>query len=378
MNEKFASYKVAWSSKEIESLREKIRGFRLPLQPSDSGWKYGSDPQFLNELRNFWADGYDFEEAQRYLNTYPQFIGEVEPNVDLHFVHVIGDSQGKRPLLLAHGWPSSILEFWKIIEPLCFPSKFGGSSDDAFDIVIPTLPGFGASYKPKAPIASDETARWYNMLMQQLGYKQYYVHGADIGSDVAWHMASAFPDALIGLRLNDVKPNKTISVWPSEFKWLYDSNKANKKLGAYYQLQNTRPESLAFAMVDNPVGQLAWIVERFHDWADLRARSFEQVFTKTELLNNVMIYFMTDSFTTSTWFYYARAQRGTIDRKIEVRTGISPFPDQRTPPLPKSYAARNFELVYWKNPKSGGHFAALEEPEEFVTILREWAKVVGK
>lgn len=368
----FDEARVAWA-------RERARAWTMPRLPDDAGWRYGCDPAFLAGLRDHWLDGFDLAAAAAELNRLPQGTARIE-DLDLHVVHVVGEAEGRRPLLLTHGWPGSVYEFWGVIEPLAFPSRHGGRSEDAFDVVVPALPGFGFSGKPAAPIGARTTARLFDRLMrEELGYPRYLAQGGDWGAGVSAWLGIDHAAGVRGIHLNyllvqpDAEPETGAErAWRSAFQ------ETQGRLGAYAQLQGTRPLSLGYAMTEEPVAQLAWLVERFHDWADLRERPFEAVFTKDQLLTNAMLYVLTDAFATATW-YYAGAQAEGVrrmppGRRVEVPTAFSAYPDPRAPNPPREWVERGYALTRWREMPRGGHFAAMEVPDLFVADLRDWAR----
>ena len=370
---------VAFEPEKVERTLAQVRAFRMPNVPKDAAWHYGCDPTFLEELRSYWLDGFDLAAAAERLNRYPQGQVTIE-DLDLHVVHVVGEAQGRRPLLLSHGWPGSIYEFWSVIEPLAFPSRHGGKAEDAFDLVIPALPGFGFSGKPTTPIGARTTARLFDTLMREvLGYEHYLAQGGDWGAGVSAWLALDHASAVRGIHLNylltqpDAEPET-----PAELAWKADFDEAQRRLGAYAMLQGTKPLSLGYAMADNPVAQLAWIVERFHDWADLREKPLEAAFSKDTLLTNGMLYILTDAFPTATWYYAGAVAEGVRrmprGRKVEVPTAFAAYPDPRTAMPPREWVERGYALTRWREMPRGGHFAAMEAPDLFVEDLREWAR----
>jgi Epoxide hydrolase N terminus len=330
-------YKVVWTDQQLESLRVKIKAFRFPRSIPGSGWKYGMDPEYLRELITYWANGFDMEGAARNLNRYPQYVTRVE-DLDIQFISVIGEggpNKARLQLLSTHGWPGSTFEFWNVIEPLAFPSRFGASSDVAFDLIIPSLPGHGASGKPVRPIGARTTARLWDKLKA------------------------------IHLNLMIVAPQV-----PAEAEKIFyvDAEEDEKLWGAYYQLQATEPQSLAYATVDNPVAQAEWLIQRFYQWSDKRTRSFDQVFSMDQLLTNVMIYVMNDTFQTSTWFYTGSQEEHVkqmpYGARVRVPTGFASYSgDARSPTPPRSIVEKGYNLQYWADVPHGGHFAAMEVPE---------------
>ena len=376
-------FEVAWPEAEVDAVLAQVRRFPWPPAPAvEDGWAYGCDAAYLKALCDFWTEAYDWRAAMAELNRFPQFTARIE-DFDIHFVHVVGEAGGRRPLLLSHGWPGSHYEFWRVIEPLAFPSRFGGRPEDAFDVVVPSLPGYGFSSKPAAPIGQRATARLFDKLMtQQLGYGRYLAQGGDWGALVTTWLGVDYPEHVAGVHLNmlGLTPG-TDPASAEEAEWLKRQRRAIDRLGAYNRLQRTRPQSLAWLAAGNPVGQAAWIAERFHDWADLSARSMDEVFPKPRLLANIMIYVMSGSVPTAAWYY-----RGLMDEgggrlppgaRCAVPTAYASFPgDALSEPPPRSLLERGYDLVRWTDMPRGGHFAAMEEPDLLVDDVRAWAKTL--
>lgn len=298
----------------------------------------------------------------------------------LHFVHVVGEAEGQRPLLLSHGWPSAVFEFWSVIQPLAFPSRHGGRAEDAFDLVIPSLPGFGYSGKPKRLIDQRETAHLFDRLMAGvLGYGRYLAQGGDWGALVTAMLGLNHADHARAIQITmppqPAEPPETAA----ERRWAEAMQAVEKKLGAYARLQASKPQSLAWAMEGNPVGQASWIVERFHDWGDLRERPFDAVFTRRDqLLTNAMLYLMPDAFTTSVW-YYAAALEGKTRKlqRVGVPTAFTSYPDPRHPRPPRSLVEKGYNVTRWTEMPRGGHFPAMEVPDLWVEDVRAWGRETG-
>ena len=377
-----APFEVAWDAAEIGRLLDRVRAYEFPRVPEGSGWELGCDERFLRDLCAYWVDRYDWRAAMQALNRYPQFTAQVD-GFTLHFVQVVGEAQGRRPLILSHGWPSSHFEFWDVIEPLAFPSRHGGKAEDAFDLVIPSLPGFGFSEKPRRLVDQRETARLFDKLMAEvLGYGRYLAQGGDWGALVTAMLGLEHADHARAIQITMLLPRPAASPETEEEKRWAEAMRANQqKLGAYSELQGSKPQSLALAMSGNPVGQAAWIIERFHDWADLRERPFDAVFTRDQLLTNAMIYLMGDAFTTSIW-YYAAALAGKTrslptGRPVSVPTAFTFYPDPRHVWPPRSLAEKGFAVSRWREMPRGGHFPAMEVPELWVEDVRAWAREAG-
>lgn len=374
-------FSVAWSQAEIDDVLARVRAYPWPpVADIPDGWAYGCDPKYLKSLCDYWTGDFDWKAAQDELNRFPQFTAKVE-DFDLHFVHVVGEAGGRRPLLLSHGWPGSHYEFWDSIEKLAFPSRFGGDPADAFDLVIPSLPGFGFSSKPARPFSQRDTARLFNTLMTKvLGYERYHAQGGDWGSVVTSALGLDFPGSVKAIHLNMVplRPSGPPTT-REEIAWATAQGPAMDIYGAYFRLQSSKPQSVAWLGAGNPVGQAAWIAERFYDWSDRRAKPFEQVFSQRQMLINTLIYVMTGSFTTGAWYYRAMAESGGVrlpeGGRCETPTGIANFPGEalyKTPP--RSWVERAYNVVHWTDMATGGHFAAMEEPDLFVNDVRAWAR----
>ncbi|MGA0607645.1 epoxide hydrolase family protein [Phenylobacterium sp. VNQ135] len=378
-----APFEVAWTAKAVEAVLAQVRAYPWPPAPQvDDGWAYGCDARYLQALCRHWTEAYDWRAAMAELNRFPQFTARVE-EFDIHFVHLVGEAGGRRPLILTHGWPGSHYEFWEAAEKLAFPSRHGGNAEDAFDLVIPSLPGFGFSSKPARPVGQRLTARLFNSLMTEvLGYDSYLAQGGDWGGLVtSWlghdhgARAKAIHLNMIGFRPAGGPKDD------AEVAWIQRQQAMMDVMGAYFRLQASKPQSLAWMAVGNPVGQAAWIAERFHDWADLSARSLDEAFPKDRLLTNIMLYVMTGSFTTGAWYYRGLIEEGGVALKpgerCETPTAFANFPGEPlyTAP-PRSWAERAYNIVRWTDMPRGGHFAAMEEPDLFVDEIRAWGRTV--
>ncbi len=382
-------FKVQWDEPVVAHVLARVAAYPYPPAPEGGGWRYGCDADYLKALVAHWIGGYDWRAAEAELNRYPQFIAPVKDKkgveaFDIHFVHVVGEAGGKRPLLITHGWPGSHYEFWDVIDKLAFPSRHGGEATDAFDLVIPSIPGYGFSSKPKKPFGQRATARVFNTLMTEvLGYDQYLAQGGDWGGLVTGFLGLDHPAHVKAIHLNMMGLRSAAPPQgEAEIAWAQQGQAAQQAFGAYFQLQASRPQSLAWAMADNPVGQAAWIVERFHDWSDLRAKAFEDVYSFDRLLTNIMIYVMNGAFTTSVWYYRALFEEGAAalppGQRVETPTAFANFPGEalyKSPP--RSYAERAYNVSRWTEMPRGGHFAAMEEPDLYVDDVRAWAREVS-
>lgn len=370
---------VDWPEAEVARLLARVADTRLPQAPAGAGWTLGCDADLLGRVQSWWSRDYDWRAAQAQLNRHPQFIATIDGQ-DIHFLHVRGESQGRRPLLITHGWPGSQVEFWDVIEPLAFPSRHGGRAEDAFDLVLPSLPGYGFSAAPPQPIGQRATARLFDRLMTEvLGYPRYLAQGGDWGGCVTSWLGLDHGEHVRAIHLNllafrHAEPPRD----EAEGRWAQAAMQAAQMLGPYSALQRTRPMSLAWAAADNPLGQAAWILERFHDWSDLRTRAFEDVFPLDRLVTNIMLYAMTGRFTSALWYYAALVPEGMMVLPAGVRcetpTAYTNYADPVLPTPPRSKAERAYRITRWVEAPAGGHFAAMETPAFFVDDLRAWGR----
>ena len=373
-------FEVRWSEREVGLVLDQVRNYAWPPVPrAPDGWSYGCDRAYLKALCEHWTGAYDWRGAITDLNRFPQYTAQVG-DLNLHYVHVVGEAEGRRPLLLSHGWPGSHYEFWRLIEPLAYPSRFGGKSSDAFDLVIPSLPGFGFSSKPPGPIGPRATARLFNALMTEvLGYRTYLAQGGDWGGAVTSWLGRDHSQAARAIHLNMLWFRLTDEpATDAERAWVKEQTALEPSVNGYFRLQSSKPQSLAWLGAGNPVGQAAWIAERFHDWSDLRFRPLDEVHPKDQLLTNIMIYVMTGSFTTSSWFYRGAVEEGDLFApgvRCETPTAFASFPGEgRLRPPPRTIGERGYNIVRWTEMPSGGHFAAMEEPRLLIDDIRAWAR----
>ena len=370
-------FEVAWTAAELEPVRAAAGSFRWPPPIPGSDWDYGCDPGFLRRFCGYLSNGYDLAAAVAELNRYPQVTADVGAGVELHAVHLPSDRPGSVPLLMLHGWPGSHYEFWPALDRLSDPGRDG----PAFDLVIPSLPGYGFSGPLTEPAGPKKTAGWLHALMRdRLGYERYLVQGTDWGVVIAPWLARQQPDAVRGIHLDNfaVLAAGDDANDAMTRDWRRRHADRDAALGGYHRLQTTRPQSLAYAMTGNPVAQAAWILERFHDWSDLRGRTLEEVYGLDRLVTSVLLYVLTGTFTTSTWMYLGAAQENAAElpAPLAVPTGYCAWPEPRSAQPDRTVVERHYNLVHWHQPGRGGHFAPTEEPAAFAADLVSWAAAV--
>lgn len=365
---------------------EAYRWFDPPQGGTDTAWVHGMSTAVLKDVVAHWQTKFDWRAQEKELNKYPQFKAEID-GLEVHFLHVVGEAEGKRPLLITHGWPGSVYEFWEAIAPLAYPSRYGGEARDAFDLIIPSLPGYGFSGKPKTLFGQRATAALWDKLMRDvLGYETYLAQGGDWGAMVtSWlgfnHGTVDGKGGCKAIHLNmmGLRPTPATPQSEEEKEWLTASAGAMQAEGSYLMQQATKPQTLAFGMMDSPVGQAAWILEKFHGWSDLENGDLWSVYSKDQLLTNLMIYLVNDAFATSVRYYqsfFAEGGAGLPEgKRCETPTGFAEFPGETVyGPAPRSWCDRAYNITHWNKMARGGHFAAMEVPELFVNEVRGWAR----
>jgi len=377
-------FKINIPDQILKNIQQKVERFPWHEMPNDGDWEYGTNLNYMKEISKYWIKDFDWKKHEVKINKFSNFISKVD-DIDIHFIHEKGSGSNPTPLLLLHGWPGSIIEFLHIIEKLAHPEKFGGKEEDAFDVVVPSLPGFGFSGKPSRPMGPRKMAEVLNKLMNEnLSYKNYLAQGGDWGATICNWLAYDHPKTCKAIHINcltmrhpEGPQNKEEEDWQSRF----DKNQIMQD--GYRTQQATKPQTLSYAMMDSPVGVAAWIIEKMHAWSDLKNNDIESVYSKDTLLFNIMIYVVTKTFNTASWIYYGRREEGgrffpKNFKKIQVPTGIAIFPAEMSGWPPRSYVERIFNVKHWKKMKNGGHFAAMEQPDHFIEDLQIFNRTICK
>ncbi len=360
----------------LVDLRERIERTRWPDEIEGSGWTFGASLSYMRELADYWVKEFDWRKTESIINQYPNFMAEIE-GYKIHFLHIRGEGKGSRPLMLLHGWPGSSLEMLKLIPLL------SNNPDMTFDLVIPSLLGYGFSQKVTTPGCGVQVmAELFKLLMESLGYTKFGIHGGDFGSGVGTALALRYPDNVIGLHLNNIegyyKPFLPEGTRLSEEETQFEQQAEvwYDKEGAYSHQQRTKPLTLAYGLNDSPVGLCAWIIERFFAWSDCKG-DLESIFTKDELLSNVTLYWITETIHSSFRLYHESRNAPlhfTKDDRVRVPVGVVRLPLEEPFP-PRKYIERGYNIQHWTELPAGGHFAAMEQPEllarDIVTFFRD-------
>ncbi len=369
-------YRIRVPESELLELAARLERARFPDAVSGAGWRYGADGEFMRALASHWRERFDWRAQEARLNAFPQFAADVDGQ-RLHFIHVRGNGPDPMPLVITHGWPSSFAEFSRIIPLLSDPAAHGGRAEDSFDVIAPSLPGYGFSARPAAPGMSSPavTALWAKLMTEVLGYERFAAHGGDIGGGITNRLARDYPGRLIAVHTMvappvDLTNAPDLSDAEREFAALGEAWELEE--GAYGHQQRTRPQTLAFALNDSPIGLAAWIAEKWRAWSDCHGDVLSR-FSMDELLTTISIYWFTQTIGSSMRIYYetAHANEPRPERRIEVpaRVYLTTEPVDRCPP---EYAARSFANLSYGLAPRGGHFLAAEEPELLAEDIRAW------
>ncbi|WP_307733076.1 epoxide hydrolase family protein [Stigmatella ashevillensis] len=374
MTHPITPFRVAIADSALTDLRNRLKATRWPEQETAPGWSQGVPLSKLQALVEHWHSRYDWRRAEAQLNAFPQFRTEID-GLGIHFLHVRSKHEKALPILLTHGWPGSIFEFLKVIAPLTDPTAFGGKAEEAFHVVVPSLPGYGFSDKPtgrgwNAP----RTAQAWGELMRRLGYSRWVAQGGDWGAAVTTVLGHLKPSGLAGIHLN----------WPLVFPEQIPSEglSAEEKRavegalafggdgGGFSHMHSTRPQTLGYALADSPVGQAAWIYEKFHAWTDNTGEP-ESALSLDEMLDNITLYWLTNTGASSARYYLENSPSSFAGGRIELPVAASVFP-RDIYRAPKSWAKQAYpQLIHWNEVDKGGHFAAFEQPGLFVRELRD-------
>jgi pimeloyl-ACP methyl ester carboxylesterase len=371
-------FRIAVPDSVLADLRERLARTRFPDEIPGSSWTYGTDLAYMRELIAYWRERFDWRAAEARLNAFPQFRARLG-DLGIHFIHVRGVGPAPLPLVITHGWPGSIAEFVDVIGPLTDPARHGGDPADAFDVVAPSMPGYGFSDHPAEPgMEPERIAALWVALMRGLGYARFGAQGGDWGAMVSTYLGARHPAEVLGIHLNmvialpeDPKNPDLTGVTQEEMIDLMQAQQFLKEETGYQRIQGTKPQTLAYGLNDSPAGLAAWIVEKFRTWSDC-GDDVERRFTKDQLLTNIMLYWVPETANSSCRLYYETIHADKFPPtglRVEVPTGCAIFPAELIKP-PRKWAERMFDVRRWTRMPAGGHFAAMEEPHALVEDIR--------
>lgn len=361
---------------KLAALRARLAGARWPKVRPNAGWMMGIDDAFLRRAVDYWLKQFDWRKQEAALNKLPQFLAEID-DLTIHFVHMRSREANAMPLLLAHGWPGSFAMFMDLIPRLTDPVRFGGDPSDAFDVILPSLPGFAFSDPfpaggPRGRIAD----LWHELMTETLGHTRFAMAGGDIGSDIVTRMALQHPESLLGIHLTDVRDPwlgpRSAPLTMAEQAYRAAQERWEAAEYGYGHIQSTKPQTLAYALNDSPLGALAWILEKMRAWSDCGGE-VEKRFTLEQLLTNATLYLVTETLGTSMQLYYDRVhhpQSFGVNDRVHVRTAVALFPAETPANPPREWAERAYNVHRWTPMPRGGHFPMLEEPDLYAEDLR--------
>ncbi len=373
-------YKIEIPDSVLDDLKSRLERTRWPDELPGTGWDYGSNLDYVKELVEYWRTKFDWHAQEKLINSFSHFKSEVD-GLNIHFIHEKGKGPNPMPLVITHGWPGTFFEMYKVIPMLSDPASHGGDPADAFDVVAPSMPGYGfsdATDKRGLSVLSIGDL-WAKLMSENLGYQRFAAQGGDWGARVTAKLGLSHGDKVIGIHTTS-----TSSPTPYRGPGTRELSEAEKAMlaqrvqwladeGGYSHIQATKPQTLSYGLNDSPAGLAAWIVEKYRTWSDC-GEDVESRFTKDELLTTITIYWVTQSINSSTRLYYEsffQAWDLAKDEKIQVPVAIASFPRENSVPL-REWAERSFNIQQWTDMPSGGHFAALEEPDRLVEDIRKF------
>jgi epoxide hydrolase len=380
-----SEFRIEIPEAELDDLRSRLLQTRWPERETVEDWSQGVPLAYLRDLCSYWADVYDWRVIESRLNALPQFRTVID-GLGIHFLHVRSPHADALPLIISHGWPGSIVEFLKVIGPLTDPTAYGGDPADSFHVVCPSLPGYGFSDKPAEPgWGIERIAAAWTVLMDRLGYARYGAQGSDWGTSISASLGQQDRDHVAGIHLtpplappdpgtfNDLTDRERAALASLEHSAEWDSG--------YSQEHATRPQTIGYALVDSPAALCAWIIEKFWAWTDCDGHP-ENVLTRDELLDNLMLYWLPRAGASSARLYWESIRQvnewisgSTIDT-VAVPTGCSIFPKELQRPSRRWAQKRFDDIRYWNEPERGGHFAAFEQPELLVEEVRSFFRII--
>jgi pimeloyl-ACP methyl ester carboxylesterase len=362
---------------QLDDLRSRLSNTRWPERELVDDWSQGIPLAYTQEVARYWADSYDWRERERLLNRFDQFVTEID-GVDIHFIHQRSPHPDAFPLVITHGWPGSVAEFQKVIEPLTDPTAHGGRAEDAFHVVAPSLPGYGFSGKPPTNgWGVEKIAEVWDELMSRLGYEQYGAQGGDWGAAVTTQIGrnggrciAIHTNMPLGRPTAEARSNPT----PEDQDALASGAHYRNWDSGYSKEQSTRPQTVGYGLVDSPVGQMAWSMEKMWAWTDCDGHP-ENALSRDEMLDNVMLYWLTASGASSARLYWESFGNMAGRGRVEVPTGVASFPREIIR-SPRSWCEDHYNITHWTTMERGGHFGAWEQPEAFTADLRTFFATV--
>ena len=379
MSDALTPFRISVGDDVLGDLKARLRNTRWPEAELVDDWSQGTPLKWVQEICRYWAEEYDWRARETLLNRFPQFKTEIDA-LGIHFLHVRSPHPEAMPLIITHGWPGSVIEFMKVIEPLTNPTAHGGQAADAFHVVCPSLPGFGFSDKPKTTgFGVERIAAAWASLMARLGYTSYGAQGGDWGSGVTTAIGAQDAAHCLGIHITlamGVRPKPTEPPTAEEVRALKGIEYSRDWDSGYSKQQATRPQTVGYGLTDSPSGQAAWILEKFWAWTDCGGDPFT-ILNRDELLDNVMLYWVTQTAASSARLYWESFGKPR-PYKVTVPTGVAVFPKEIVPPVRRWMGDAYPNIQHWSEMSKGGHFAAFEQPELFVPEVRSFFRTLRR
>jgi pimeloyl-ACP methyl ester carboxylesterase len=356
-------FEVCVPDQKLARIRQKLELADIGYAPADeNAWNYGVEAAYLTEFRDYWLNTYDWRAAETKLNAYHQFKAEID-GIDIHFYHVAGSGSDSYPLILTHGWPGSVVEFLTVIPLL---------TAQGYNVVVPSLPGYGFSGRPASPIGPRRTAAlWRKLMVDVLGYTRFGAQGGDWGSMVTRALGHDHGDVVASIHINMLHHIPKGAPSPAVAEYLGRVGSLMQREGAYSMEHGTKPQTIGLALSDTPIGFAGWVLEKNRTWTDCNG-DLESVLSKDQLITNIMTYLVNDTVTSAIWMYNGIAHEAPASDRVEVPTGFAEYPAEFLPPPPREAADQDFNIVHWRKMDAGGHFAAWEQPDAFATDVAEF------
>ena len=383
-------FKIQVPEPALEDLRRRLDHTRWPDEIPGSGWEYGAKLDYLKEMVEYWRTGFDWRAREKELNSFDHFRASVD-GLGIHFVHRKGEGPEPLPLIITHGWPGTFFEALKLVPMLADPASHGGDSKESFDVVVPSLPGYGFSDRPneRGMNLAGIAGLWAKLMTEGLGYARFGAQGGDWGAGVTARLGLDRPDSVVGIHLTGVSaalfrpylgPGAT-ELSQREKEYLEERDSWQQDEGAYYHIQSTKPQSLSYGLNDSPAGLAAWIVDRWRTWGvDQAPEERRRYYTMDELLTNIAIYWFSGGIASANRLYYENQRNPSHlaqGQRIEVPCGVAIFAQDQSHP-PREWAERSCNVTHWTEVPKGGHFAAMEEPELLTRDMREFFRTIRR
>ena len=375
-------YNIEIPDAVFDDLKARLARTRWPDEIPESEWDYGTNLAYIKELVEYWRTGFDWRAQEAVINKFAHFLTTVD-DMGIHFIHQEGRGPNPMPIVLTHGWPGSFFEMYKLIPLLTDPGANGADATDSFHVVVPSMPGYGFSDRTtrRGVTVASIADLWVQLMTEGLGYQRFAAHGGDWGASVTARLGFAYPGQLVGIHVTSVSAvsrgpdpgGEARSLSEAEQRLLEQREQWRQAEGGYGHIQGTKPQTLSYGLNDSPAGLAAWIVEKYRTWSDCGG-DVERRFTKDELLTTITIYWVTQTINSSTRLYYeSQHEPWSIPQgeSITVPCGVAVFPRELSRP-PREWAERSYNVQRWTEMPSGGHFAALEEPQRLAQDIREF------